>query len=53
MFFVEAGFVITAFVLGVYFSQKVKDLVAGVPSVVRAQVSAYETKLLADIKAKI
>jgi hypothetical protein len=53
MFFLDAAFVIAAFVLGVYFSQKVKDLVSGVPSVVRAQVSNYEAKLLADIKAKL
>jgi hypothetical protein len=53
MFFLDAAFIIAAFILGVYYSQKFKDLVAGVPSTVRAQVSAYETKLLADVKAKL
>ncbi len=38
-----------AFFAGVYFSQKVKDLVSGFPAEARAQIAKVE----ADIRAKL
>lgn len=45
--------VIVGLTVGVIFSQKIKDKLAGVPATVRSDVAAYEAAAVAKVKAKL
>ena len=47
---IEAGLVVLALGAGVVFSQKIRDLIAGVPASLRAQLNAAEAAAVAELQ---